>query len=104
VITDIGDIGRFRRPEQLASWAGPTPKPHESDIIVHRGRITKQGSRLVRRAAVEPVQRGVGEPRRQRRACLCWRSLRVSKFAVVLLSGLWWMAVAGPAGGYCTRG
>jgi hypothetical protein len=33
-----------------------TPKHHESDTTVHRGRITKQGSRLVRWAAVEAVQ------------------------------------------------
>jgi transposase len=38
-------------------WAGLTPKHHESDTTVHRGRITKQGSRLVRWAAVEAVQR-----------------------------------------------
>ena len=43
--------------EQLASWAGLTPKHHESDTTVQRGRITKQGSRLVRWAAVEAVQR-----------------------------------------------
>jgi transposase len=41
----------------LTSWAGLTPRHHESDTHVHRGRITKQGSRLVRWAAVESVQR-----------------------------------------------
>jgi transposase len=56
-VAEIGDIGRFHRAEQLASWAGLTPKHHESDTTVHRGRITKQGSRLVRWAAVEAVQR-----------------------------------------------
>jgi transposase len=50
-------FGRFGGPEQLTSWAGLTPKHHESDTTVHRGRITKQGSRLVRWAAVEAVQR-----------------------------------------------
>jgi transposase len=57
LVAEIGDITRFGRPEQLASWAGLTPKHHESDTTVHRGRITKQGSRLVRWAAVEAVQR-----------------------------------------------
>ena len=52
-VAEIGDVTRFARPEQLASWAGLTPRHHESDIKVHRGRITKQGSRLVRWAAVE---------------------------------------------------
>jgi transposase len=56
-VAEIGDITRFAKPEQLASWAGLTPKHHESDTTVHRGRITKQGSRLVRWAAVEAVQR-----------------------------------------------
>jgi transposase len=56
-VAEIGDIGRFRRAEQLASWAGLTPRHHESDTTVHRGPITKQGSRLVRWAAVEAVQR-----------------------------------------------
>jgi transposase len=55
-VAEIGDIGRFDRPEQLACWAGLTPKHHESDTHVHRGRITKQGSRLVRWAAIESVQ------------------------------------------------
>ncbi len=56
-VAEIGDIGRFTRAGQLASWAGLTPKHHESDTHVHRGRITKQGSTLVRWAAVEAVQR-----------------------------------------------
>jgi transposase len=56
-VAEIGDITRFHRPEQLASWVGLTPKHHESDTTVHRGRITKQGSTLVRWAAVEAVQK-----------------------------------------------
>ena len=56
-VAEIGDVSRFPGPGQLASWAGLTPKHYESDTTVHRGRITKQGSRLVRWAAVEAVQR-----------------------------------------------
>jgi transposase len=56
-VAEIGDIRRFNRPQQLASWAGLTPKHHESDTTVHRGRITKQGCTLVRWAAIEAVQR-----------------------------------------------
>ena len=55
-VAEIGDVTRFARPEQLCSWAGMTPKHHESDTKVHRGRITKQGNTLVRWAAVEAVQ------------------------------------------------
>jgi transposase len=56
-VAEIGDVHRFGRAAQLASWAGLTPKHHESDTTVHRGRITKQGCRLVRWAAVEAIQR-----------------------------------------------
>lgn len=45
------------------SWAGLTPRHRESDTTVHQGRITKQGSRPVRRAAVEAVQRVPGHTR-----------------------------------------
>ena len=55
-VAEIGDIHRFTRAEELTCWAGLTPKHHESDKHVHRGRITKQGSRLVRWAAIESVQ------------------------------------------------
>ena len=55
-VAEIGDVGRFSRPEQLASWAGMTPRHHQSDTTVRRGHITKQGSRLVRWAAVEAAK------------------------------------------------
>jgi len=48
-------VTRFRTAHHLASRAGLTPSHHESDTTVHRGHITKQGSRLVRWAAVEAV-------------------------------------------------
>lgn len=47
---------RFPGPAQLTCRAGLTPSHHESDTTVHRGRITKQGSRLVRWAAIESVK------------------------------------------------
>ncbi len=56
-VAEIGDVSRFRSPEALCCWAGLTPAHHESDTKVHRGRITKQGSKLVRWAAVEAVVR-----------------------------------------------
>jgi transposase len=56
-VAEIGDVHRFTRAEQLCAWAGLTPRHRESDTKVHRGRITKQGSTLVRWAAVEAVQR-----------------------------------------------
>ena len=54
-MAEIGDVGRFDSAKKLASWAGLTPKHRESDEVVHRGAITKQGSPLVRWAAIEAV-------------------------------------------------
>jgi transposase len=56
LVAEIGDVHRFATAEQLGCWAGMTPRHHESDTKVRRGRITKQGSRLVRWAVVESVQ------------------------------------------------
>jgi transposase len=52
-VAEVGDVHRFAGPAQLGSWAGLTPRHHESDTVVRRGPITKQGSSLVRWAAVE---------------------------------------------------
>jgi transposase len=54
---EIGDVHRFPTAAHLTSWAGLTPRHRESDATVHRGSITKQGSTLVRWAAVEAVQK-----------------------------------------------
>jgi transposase len=54
-VAEIGDVGRFANARRLCSWAGVTPRLRESDAHTHRGHITKQGSRLVRWAAIEAV-------------------------------------------------
>ena len=59
-VAEIGDVDRFASPDKLCCWAGLTPRHRESDTTVHRGRITKQGSRLVRWAAIEAVVRQRG--------------------------------------------
>jgi transposase len=60
-VAEIGDVSRFTSARHLCSWAGLTPTHHESDEKVRRGHITKQGSRLVRWAAVEAVARQRGD-------------------------------------------
>ena len=59
-VAEIGDVGRFPAPDRLCSWAGLTPRHRESDTKVRRGSVTKQGSRLVRWAAVEAISRNHG--------------------------------------------
>ena len=57
ITAEIGDITRFRKPGQLCSWAGLTPRHYESDTRVIRGHVSKQGSRMLRWALVEAIQR-----------------------------------------------
>ena len=59
-VAEIGDVTRFPTPDRLCSWAGLTPRHRESDTKVHRGPITKQGSKLVRWAAIEAISRNHG--------------------------------------------
>jgi len=61
-VAEIGDVTRFTSPKQLCSWVGVTPRHRESDETVKRGPITKQGSALVRWAAIEAVARYQGGP------------------------------------------
>jgi transposase len=56
-VAEIGDVSRFASPNKLCSWAGLTPRHRQSNIVVRRGPITKQGCKLVRWAAVEAAQK-----------------------------------------------
>ena len=57
LIAEIGDVSRFPTPAHLCSWVGLTPRHHESDLKTRRGRISKQGSRLVRATLIEGISR-----------------------------------------------
>jgi transposase len=56
-VAEIADVARFTSARHVSSWAGLTPRHRESDTTVHRGPITKQGSTLVRWAAIEAAQK-----------------------------------------------
>jgi transposase len=62
-VAEIGDVYRFRDARHLCSWAGLTPRLRESDAHTRRGHITKQGSRLLRWAAIEAVSGAARDPR-----------------------------------------
>ena len=48
---------RFETAAALCCWSGITPRHYESDKTVRRGHISKEGSKLIRWAAVESIQR-----------------------------------------------
>ena len=62
LVAEIGDVTRFPSAAHLCSWAGLTPTHRESDTKTRRGRITKQGSRLLRWALIESISRYHGGP------------------------------------------
>ncbi|MEM3697725.1 MAG: IS110 family transposase [Candidatus Bathyarchaeia archaeon] len=51
--SEIGDIKRFPNYKKLVSWAGLAPSLYQSGNTMRYGRITKQGSKLLRWVMVE---------------------------------------------------
>jgi transposase len=53
ILTEIGDIRRFRSPRQLMAYTGLVPSERSSGDIERRGPITKSGNAYLRRVLVE---------------------------------------------------
>jgi transposase len=51
--SEIGDVRRFPNYKKLVAWAGLAPSLYQSGSVERRGRITKQGSKLLRWVLVE---------------------------------------------------
>ena len=48
-ISEVGDINRFKKPEQLVAYAGIDPRVHQSGISVNgKGYISKRGNKILR--------------------------------------------------------
>jgi transposase len=63
LLAQIGDITRFRKPRQLAAYAGIVPRVHQSGATLRTGRISRNGRPLMRWAlgvAVPHVTRREG--------------------------------------------
>jgi len=59
IIAELGDIGRFKRAAQVASYAGLVPSIYSSGNVRKTGAITKQGSKLLRWMLVQCAWRAV---------------------------------------------
>lgn len=68
IIAEVGEIGRFPDARHLCAWAGLTPTVRSSDGKARLGRISRQGSPLLRWALVEAAQHAIrgGGPLRER--------------------------------------
>ena len=58
-VLTIGDVRRFRRGKQVASYLGLIPREESSGGRQKLGAITKQGNRMLRSLLVEAAQTGV---------------------------------------------
>ena len=55
VSAEIGDVSRFSDSHRLCAYAGIVPSVRNSADVVHHGRITKIGSRMLRWILAEAV-------------------------------------------------
>jgi transposase len=55
IVVEIGDIRRFGSAKKLCSYAGLVPSTYQSADSVRHGRLTKQGNKYLRWAAIEAV-------------------------------------------------
>jgi len=74
--SEIGDIGRFASAGKLCAYAGLIPSTYASAEKIRFGRITKRGSKWLRRALVDAVTSGSKHPSR---LCYFYRKLKKNK-------------------------
>jgi transposase len=58
-VLTMGDVGRFPRGKQVASYLGLIPREHSSGGRQHLGAISKQGNRMLRMLLVEAATTAV---------------------------------------------
>ncbi|MGH9567810.1 MAG: IS110 family transposase [Candidatus Angelobacter sp.] len=58
-VLTMGDVSRFPRGKQVASYLGLIPREHSSGGRQHLGAISKQGNRMMRMLLVESAQSAV---------------------------------------------
>lgn len=87
LLAEIGDINDFKKPEQLAAWAGLVPSVYQSAGKLITGSITKHGSRHIRWIRVQ-VARVIARGRNSKlkRFFLRVKAKKGSNVAVVALA------------------
>lgn len=62
IYAEIGDVNRFPGPKKLNSYSGLVPSTYQSGEKEIHGHITKEGSKMLRWALVQAVQKTVRKP------------------------------------------
>lgn len=74
--SEIGDITRFRSANKLCAYAGLIPSTYASADKVRHGRITKHGSKWLRKTLIDSITSG---SRSQYKLAYFYRKLKMSK-------------------------
>jgi len=74
--SEIGDIARFRNANKLCSYAGLIPSTYASAEKIRTGRISKRGSKWLRKALVDAITSGSRNPNR---IAMFYKKLKLSK-------------------------
>lgn len=74
--SEIGDISRFPNANKLCAYAGLIPSTYASADKVRHGRITKRGSKWLRKSLIDAVTSGSRHPSR---LCFFYRKLKKNK-------------------------
>lgn len=74
--SEIGDIYRFANAKKLCSYAGLIPSTYASAEKTRHGKITKRGSRWLRKTLVDSITSG---SRNQNKISVFYKKLKVSK-------------------------
>lgn len=74
--SEIGDIGRFANANKLCAYAGLIPSTYQSAEKTRFGRITKRGSKWLRKSLVDAVTSG---SRNQNKISIFYHKLKKSK-------------------------
>jgi transposase len=74
--SEIGDIARFRNAKKLCAYAGLIPSTYASADKVRFGRITKRGSKWLRKSLIDAV---TSSSRHPSKLCFTYRRLKKSK-------------------------
>ena len=76
VKSEIGDIKRFANSNKLCSYAGLIPSTYQSADKIRNGRITKRGSKWLRKSLVDVI---TSSSRNNNRISIYYRKLKKSK-------------------------
>jgi transposase len=86
VVSELGDIERFRSAKKVCAYAGLVPGVRESAGHRHEGRITKEGSRLLRWVLVEASWQLVWRTRRWKAIFEALQRRRGKKRAIIAVA------------------